>query len=568
MTSASSLAMEPAHAGVILCMNVCGSTKPSLQTAREGVLEAWDAAKAHGPPPGAILVQEYSWADKSLGPLLDNLSDACGGDEWQKVRQWSEEKSRDTVVLFNTAVYAGRQMANGQYMEQASSQTNLDSMLGKLPAGTKEQILSYRTRWAGVHLAVLNPSTGKPTRIQFLLVSYHGREKRKQSGQNAVTSIQSPVKAILAQDFVAEVARAGAQSTFLFDVPEGKFTKCIPAFIAGDWNADISAFFNFNSLAYGTVQWQCSHHAPRRPHSELSVRVDSDGVFKGHIDYAVAINYKHDHELSCDVAVTDVQALVHTKERRQNESFDHDPLLIQIQVTPRHQLDSAGKHGTNADAKRVAAAAAKEKVHLALTGRPTGQQIQDQAKIQPPPSFQVAGKLSSTESSPVKPAKEAQMAPHPAPLTPAAPPTTDANAPIILARCPARYDLSQKYEGYSTAKLKDALKAMTLDALGIPNGRGQYIRDYSEAVAQPWWPKGITNISEFDSLSEAARRKLYAQLQALLLQQGAGVATKAIEEPVPTKSSIVSAAGMLGKLRKSFSRLGSKKGATETAREP
>ena len=492
-------------------------------------------------------------------------------------------------------------MANGQYMQQASSQSDLDAMLGKLPSGTKEDIMSYKTRWAGVQLAVLDPTTSKPSRVQFLLVSYHGREKRKQAGLTSVTAIQSPVKAILAQDFVAEVARAGAQSSFLFGVPGGSSSKCIPGFIAGDWNADISAFFNFNSLAYKTIQWTCTHHEPRRPHSEFSVRVDSDGVFKGHIDYGVTVNFKHDHELSCDVTVTDIQALVHSKLHRTNQSFDHDPLLIKLAVTPRHQGSSSGTTSVSeqklasAGARRAAAAVAEEKLKIAL-----GPSRQRQARMQPPPSFHVAEHPSSTETSPIKPAAKqiqakpavakptkiaapAAAAPSAPAAKPPAPPTAlkiaPSSKPILLNRCPERYELSRKYEDYTEAKLKDALKAMALDALRVPNGRGHSISDYSEAYAQPWWPHGATKTAEFDTLNEGARRKLYAELQALLREQGTSVEAeeKATREPViaaaestAQKSNIVAAAGVVGRaLRKSLSRLGSKKEPRSTsAREP
>ena len=599
-TSGHTMESGDVHQGVLLSMNVSGSgkKKPTVSIAINAVLEMYEQAKQQGTPPGAILLQEYSWADKSAEPLVEKLFVASGGAEWHMCRQWSDV--RDTLILYNTCIYNGK-MINGQYLDQTSQSLELNKKIMKLPPHIREVISSYKTRWAGVQLSALDPTKNhNPSRLQFLLVSYHGRDN-----QPGNTKINSRVKEILAQDFVAEVARAGTKSHFMFGVhPNSAACKCVPALIAGDWNIDIDdAFSNFDSLSYGTYQWTCSHHQPDRPFEGEYVR-----AFKDDIDYAVAVNHKHEHELSCDVSVTAVTALAHSKTFSQ-EGFDHDPIIVQFTVAPRYASSS---NSSSSPLKRAAAAVAEEKIHMQLTGRPNGRQLQTQAREKPPPFHNVSPRTISTAGSETaslavveeessvratttvgtssiptttkgatkkgrgRPAKQK-------PAIVAVNPTeakldVDASfntAPLVLHRFPAKYSLTKPPE-QSYRKLKPlikACKAMALDALGIQNKRGHSITNYNVACKQAWWPAGITKLAEFHGLTETDAKKLYLDLQAFLIINTTPAEKMSLPLPtiVPASSqgNVVGAGSLLKRaLVKSLSGLKPKSNKHVMASEP
>jgi hypothetical protein len=336
------------HRGYFLCMNVSGSTEPpaghaapapaaktkpkpnpTAQQANDAVLAAFKEASRLGRAPGAILLQEYSWATGgSLKLLLESL-----GARWALVRQWdgSAAGERDAVVLYDTDMYEGRQLSSTEAI-QTSTGERLE-LPPALPDGIREEILSYRKRWAGVHLAALNPDTKRPTDLQFLLVSYHGRSNKRQAhggDKKSQDKLSAAVKRALSQDFVIEVAKAALGGKLI--AVDGADCRGVPALVAGDWNSECEPTFGtFTGLAAGAQRWGCSHHAPAPPPGG-GVRVQGDGWAKETLDYVVAVNAAARHERGCAVEVGAVQGLPLLAEHRALGLFDHDPLITEFTV--------------------------------------------------------------------------------------------------------------------------------------------------------------------------------------------------------------------------------------------
>lgn len=473
-------------------MNVAGPTKPTVDTSRRGVVEAWRAAAAAGAAPSAILLQECTWSDRNVGQLQQQLAELTGS-EWPSARQWTDAGGRDAVVLYDAAVYAGKALSAGQAMQQASKKA--DQTLGALPAASREVIVSYKTRWAGAQLAPLDPATRRPSRLNFLLVSYHGREKRRKTAAEAapaddrvtVRTLESAVKVALAQDFVAEVARAGSHAGYVFgDAPDRARSRGVPGLIAGDWNVPLSAaFYGFEGLAAGAARWGCAPHGPRVPPGVTSVRTSAMAIAKETIDFAVAVTFERDHALACDLSITD--CFIVGQGAGMEGVFDHDPLVVQFRVAARHP------DGATVAAPREAAVEA-----AAAIRRLSGKELRKIANGRPV-SFKIDGKKALA----------------------AAPAGAAAPRAIVLARCPDQYDLAKAYGDYRTAeKRKKATKAMAADALGVEKGPGRRITDYAAAAREPWWPPGVASSANFDSMDDGLRATLYGDLQALLRERG------------------------------------------------
>jgi hypothetical protein len=579
---------EP-YNGALLSMNACGATKPSKERIQGGILDAWHAAI---PRPSIILLQEFTSPNKELektGGILDALEQASG-NPWTYTRQWADTRQqRDTVVLFNAAEFQGKPLPSGNIHNASSSEINKIFVGSKLNK-SKKKVLSYATRWSGVQLAVnaAAPLTGKPpraSRVQLLIISYHGRERREQAEEENSTkykgtSLKSPIKKLLARDFIAEVAKAALNCNILFGAhPEGMYSKSIPALIAGDWNAEIELIENFESS--DPSLWKCSNHAPIRDQPQLSVRTTADGELKADIDYCVAINHNRDHELSCQVEVTHVQALVHALKYREEKVFDHDPLLVQFCVKPRYP--NGRRLLEERPPQRLAAQIATERIR-----RLTGQQMRERARTHP---VSVKLELLKTllddeeeeEEKLVLPIEKKRVSEKkkktpeiasqaPPPLPPQT--TMNGERTLVLSRYPKSYDLAKSAKQYTEPQLKAAVKAMALDALGIENARGKKISIEHGAFNQPWWPKEVTtklSTTEFDTLTDTRRVKLYNDLQDLLLAKGIGaehVVQVANNEsgssaaPPQSNSNILTAKGLSSFVRKNLNRVVSQ------AREP
>lgn len=347
------------HRGAFLCMNVSGSTDPTAKDptraqAHEAVLAAFKEAERSGARPSAILLQEYSWATNGrpgLRGLLDSL-----GESWKPVRQLEDAGVKDTAVLYDSAIYDGSGLVAGSDQPMACSPGNNMEFHVEFPARERQAILSYQGRWSGVHLGAIDPATGKPS-LQFLLVSYHGRSNKRQTrnlvagGKPKLERLPPKYKKALAQDFVAEVAKAALRSQVGFGVTQYT-ARSVPAVVAGDWNSDAESFENFTGLAHGTDAWACSHHLPTRPPGG-GVRVSKEDL-----DYVVAINGDRRHEHSCELRIEAVQGLPHLAKHRTLGLFDHDPVLTTFTVlaVPVAATEQMG-HGM-----RVAAEQAKIKI--------------------------------------------------------------------------------------------------------------------------------------------------------------------------------------------------------------
>jgi len=586
-------AQADSYNGTILSMNVSGATKPNKQLVQPGILDAWLSAS---PKPTIILLQEFSYPNKELeksGGVLDALEKASG-NPWRYTRQWSGTGQRDTVVLYSATEFQGRAVST-KYMKEASSTAEINKIfVGRKLNKAKKKVISYTTRWAGVQLAPLLKSTPdklQASRVQFLIICYHGRERREQAQESSSrrkksetdgvgevesakykgTSLKSPIEKLLARDFIAEVARTSMDCNFLFDAhKDGMNTKFIPALISGDWNAEIDLLENFTGFERDP-SWTCSHHAPTRAQPHLSVRKTSDGELKADIDYVVAINPKHDHELSCEIEVSIVEALVHKKSYRDNNVFDHDPLLVQFCVKPRYPNGKVSSLLDERPPKRVAALLA-----LANIRRLSGKEMKERAKKYPlsaaihsirSSDFEEDTNTSATVSpSPVEGERvaieeEEQVNPPPPPPPPLSP--TEERT-IALFRCPKSYNLRQNIKDYTRTELKAAVKAMALDALGV-HPRKKIKKEHA-ALEQFWWPTKVTKRSttEFDSLNDAERFTLYGDLHALLLAKGIGAEVvpgelagesrpTSVEEGAPAQSNILPASGLGSRMKRLFS---------------
>ena len=537
--------------GVFLSMNVCGVSTPKKEDIEPGVLFSWRSAFPLRPT--IILLQEYKLANAALKPLCTAL-EAESGDPWTYIRQWSDSTDRDTVVLYNAAEFRGKEISSTKYMKEASSKSEIKRILGDTI--DIEKVASYRARWAGAQLAPYDTTAPRGvSRTQFLIVSYHGRERRRQvpkpksqigagiiTEKDKYTSLKAPIKKILARDFAAQVALQSVHSTFAFGVhKEGNNIKGIPALITGDWNTDFDVFENFAQDGDESGLWKCSAEAPLRTKPHLSVRTTADGELKSDIDYVVALNHIHDHELSCDVVVTKVEALVHDERYRKEKIFDHDPLLVHFCVRPRYphgrkttpvtDATNSSLGGVSAPAsavqrppQRLAAQVANEKIK-----KLSGKEMKNRAGKRPASiALDLTSWLHSEESpTPVK-LPASILDPLSATLSAIESAAVQAQREeileertIVLSRCPKRYDLT-KTKGYTQTQLLDAIKAMALDALGVENVRGKKINKEHEAEKQPWWPKKVKTLEEFKSLTESKRFKLYEELQGLLLAKGIG----------------------------------------------
>lgn len=599
----SEAALAGPYNGAILSMNVSGATKPNKELIQPGILDAWLSAI---PKPSIILLQEYTFPNKELekpGGLLDALAETSG-NPWTYTRQWSDTGQRDTIVLYSATEFRGQPVSHTRYMKEASSTAEINKIfVGSKLNKSKKKVISYTTRWAGVQLAPIVPSTpltGKvqASRVQFLVISYHGRERREQAQEDFArrkknetegvevevakykgTSLKSPIKKLLARDFIAEVARASMNCNFLFNAhKEGMYTKSIPALIAGDWNAEIDLIENFTG--YDPSLWKCSHHAPTRSQPHLSVRKTSDGELKADIDYVVAINPEHDHELSCEIEVSKVEALVHKKSYRDKKVFDHDPLLVQFCVKPRYPNGKTRSLLEQRPPQRVAAQIASENIR-----RLSGREMKERARKHPVSvAMEFINSLAFDEetipavtvpSSPVEGGRVAIEQGEKVKLPALLPLSSTVERTLALSRCPKSYDLTQNTKGYTKTGLKAAVKAMALDALGVQLGKK--IKKEHAACEQPWWPKKVTKLAttEFDKLTDSERFTLYEDLQALLLARGIGAEVvpgvpakesrpASGEEEAPTQSNILTAKGLGGFVRKRMNRIVSR----EKVREP
>jgi hypothetical protein len=607
-----------AYSGALLSMNVWGATSPVVKDVQAGILDAWLSAS---PRPTLILLQEFKFSDKELVPICQGLQTASQAT-WKYVRQWSGPGQRDTVVLVNTAEFDYERISLDKYMKKASSEYEINRRLGK--GLDKEKITSYETRWAGVKLAPYDNTTAnngvskKHSQVRFLLVSYHGREQREQAEGSKIkkkeakskkgkttdvkgkeeappsslkTKLQQETKALLARDFVSEVALQAMHSTYAVNDPNGKGFKCIPALIAGDWNVDIRACDKFKD--YPTDLYKCTPDPPPFPPPRHSVRWTFDGSeVKPVIDYVVSVNHKEDHEMSCDIKVTNVQALEHkakyrVSEERETHVFDHDPLLVRFCITPRYPqgIRAARVLLDERPPQRLAAQIATETIR-----RLSGREMREKARKRP-----VSVKLDflknfldgdeDEQPSPAEENKaEVRMAaeePQPPPPPPLPTAMKTGERTILLARHPKSYDLMKSAKEYTQPQFKAAVKAMALDALGVENIRGKKINKEDRALEQPWWPKNVTKLAttEFDNLTDKRRSKLYSELQVLLLAKGIGAenvvqggvlaenvrATSEREEEAPAvQSNILTAKGLSRFVRKNLNRLVSR----EQAREP
>jgi hypothetical protein len=601
-------ALADPYNGAILSMNVSGSPKPNKELIPPGILDAWLSASLITPPT-IVLLQEYTFNNKELekpGGVLDALAEASG-DSWTYTRQWSETGQRDTVILYSATEFRGQPISHDKYMKEASSTAEINKIfVGRKLNKAKKKVISYATRWAGVQLAPIiksTPLTGgkvQASRVQFLIISYHGRERREQAQEDSArrkknetdgevesahkykgTTLKSKIKKLLARDFISEVARTAMDSNIRFGShKEGAYTKSIPALIAGDWNAEIDLVENFTS--YDPSLWKCSSHAPTLAQPHLSVRKTSDGELKADIDYVVAINPEHDHELRCEVEVLKVEALVHKKSYRDKKVFDHDPLLVQFCVKPRYPNGLRSSLLDLRPPQRVAA-----QVALANIGRLSGREMKEQASKFPvslamefikslvdKDETSIYGTVHSSRVEGerlvvVEEEEKERVEPPPPPLLPL---SSTGERTIALSRCPKSYDLTKNIKDYTKTELKAAVKAMALDALGVQPGKK--IKKEHAAFEQPWWPKNVTKraTTQFDSLTEIERFTLYQDLQDLLLARGigakvvsggelAGESRPAFgEEEAPAQSNILTAKGLRSRMGRLLSR--------EKVREP
>jgi hypothetical protein len=356
-------------------MNVAGSTAaadgetkkvpPTKGQAHDAVVAAYSQAVKSGKRPGAVLLQEYSWAGRaaktgagepSLGDLAARL-----GPGWAEVRQWGDTGGRDAVVLYDTSIYMGARLSTSGVMA-SSDGTRLGNGVA---AARRAGISSYEGRWAGVQLAALDPSTEKPTSLQFLLVSYHGRSNKPAGGAagGGLSKLEANVKRALAQDFVIEVAKAAIKAKLPPVVAGGFEQSTVPALVAGDWNAERIAFQEFRGLAVGDHPFACTSHGAGNELGVLSARRNAYGMLRDELDYVVAVNPERRHELSCTVAVHEVRALPHLSTHRRLGLFDHDPLLVMFQVGPDPAQAAAGRAPRHAAVVAAARITVSEELH-------------------------------------------------------------------------------------------------------------------------------------------------------------------------------------------------------------
>lgn len=372
------MALPASHEGYFLCMNVAGCTgddavggatkkpRPTRSQAHEAIFAAYQEAIVElGKPPGAVLLQEYTWVDDTLGSIKDltkglsklakSWASAQDSEDlsyhvYQVVRQYSNKrKDCDTAIVFNTSIYTGLDISRISIDDSVG--VNVVAAVGDAAAAEAAGIVSYETRWAGVQLAVPGCGPEKknlPTALQFLLVSYHGRSnKPKGTDTKGGGRLPSNVKIALARDFVVKVAKAacirpnvGVLHTAFGMGTTNDWQAVTPALMAGDWNAEHNpAFGDFTSHPTEEQGWSCSSHGPDDLElNSWSRRMTKDGCAKVKLDYVVAINFGSCQEHSCKLDVKKVQALRHHGDH--NGLFDHDPLLVSFILHPGRPADS------------------------------------------------------------------------------------------------------------------------------------------------------------------------------------------------------------------------------------
>lgn len=369
----------PLHTGHFISINVSGgstvSSKATVEQAHEAVINAYQQALQRNKSPGAILLQEYSWANSSLKKLIDQLEKISGHD-WMLIRIWQDSpKERDTALVYNTSIYKDGTQMTGNTVQK--SENIPEQLRSYLPSEILADTISYDTRWCGVHLTC----TDHHPYLQFLLISYHGRSNRRKhkkdkdasDRKNGCVPLQAHQKCVLSRDFVTQVARVGINTLPKRHVDNHGMTY-IPAIIAGDWNSDAQGSFeSFSGLAFGTAKWSCNCHVPFIQNLAHSMRVTEDLIPKEFIDYTVTVNYDNDRGFA-RVDVLESIALVHSQVHRKAKLFDHDPVLVTFTVRNAAIIDvvasTAHSDGTvvgPGDARvpqRVAASVARGKIQV------------------------------------------------------------------------------------------------------------------------------------------------------------------------------------------------------------
>lgn len=302
----------PVHNGAIISLN-CLSFGTSPTTTRDEehltIVESFKAAKAQGAQPGAIVLQDYEFAQ--IDQLVQLVSEVSG-NAWRAVRQWGDdsESLRDAVVMYDKSVYAGTDI---EKTAVAAFRDN-DDLLAGMQSSIKEQLSGFIGRWAGTELEVVEP-TGKTNELMFILVSYHGRKIVK--ANNDILPVQTAVKASMAKDFIAQVADLGAK-------------EAAPALIAGCWNIDsipleVNGGLRSDELSKGP--WSTSVH--------LSEHIEKDKVGQplNRVDYSVAIHPAEGASANTDLTVVDVITLEHPADIASH--FQHKPLLVKFTIAPK-----------------------------------------------------------------------------------------------------------------------------------------------------------------------------------------------------------------------------------------
>lgn len=297
------------HSGAILCLSCLSfGTNPNKTRADEhrAIIDAFKCAKQSNSEPTAICLQDYQWnTERCLAELIDQINEAHGSATWRAVRQWGNEdvdmteSPRDAVVLYDTSVYAEKDMER----HSIGKFHDFDHLLAGMRPEIKHQLESYDGRWAGATLQV-------PSGRKFFLVSFHGRKVMSIDGE--VQPIQTAVKTSMAKEFIGHVANVS--------VKDGS-----PALIAGSWNTNSEPL---RATKLEDDEWSATVHVYPEQEAPRRSSLDAKGMPKGRVDYSVAV---HPKASACtDMSVSEVHVLPLDPEIAGN--FQHMPLLIQFKL--------------------------------------------------------------------------------------------------------------------------------------------------------------------------------------------------------------------------------------------